>query len=897
MEEEKIIEERKKKLLGFFKGHYNYVTYALLALVTFMAVYIRTRNLPGLRDITTGGWTLGPDLDPFLFLRWAKYIVANGTLFAIDTMRYAPLGYDVRGEFVLLSYLIAWFHKVATFFGSVSVDQSAVFYPVFMFALTVIAFFFLVREVFIDDFGPSKSNLIGLIASFFLSVLPPLLPRTIAGIPEKESTAFLFLFLGFYFFLKAWKSKTNLSRYGFAILSALSTVAMGLIWGGVTYLYATMAVSIFIAFLLGQVDREKFYIYSIWLVISLYTPSLFSNRYTFVNVVTSTITGAAIGIFAVIAFHLFIFKYLEKYIENTLLSKIPKPLLSAILATIVGLITGVLFFGIGFVTSNIQDILTNLVRPVVDRLGVTVAENRQPYFNEWSSNFGPTVKGIPIYFWLFFIGSVYLFYYAAKKVFEKREQIIMTVSYTVFLVALIFSRYSPNSIMNGTSWQSLLVYALGFIALLGTFGAYYFKYNKKGEFEKFKQIDLSLILIFIFFFLAIVSARGGIRVIMVLVPPSAVLVAYLLIHSFNYAKKSNKSFAWIISAILLLSAVYSGYYLYQVSASTAAGYVPNSYTQQWQKAMAWVRDNTPENAVFGHWWDYGYWVQSIGERATVLDGGNAMGNWNYAMGRYALSGTDEMVALEFLYAHNTTHFLIDSTDIGKYSAFSSIGSNENYDRTSYIPSFALNNQQMQETKNSTISLYQGGAGLDEDIVYVNNGTRIFLPSGKAGLGGILVEKDKSGDIISQPIGIFVYQNQRYEIPFRYAYDKKFIDFGSGIESGIFLMPSLTSGTGGQQLAKDGVLLYLSNRTAKSQLARLYLYNNNDPYFKLVHSEDDFVVAQLKQRNLSNADFVYDGIYGGGVRGPIRIWEINYPKGISFNSEFLRTDNQDFLEKI
>src|SRR3990172_10160255 len=103
--------------------------------------------------------------------------------------------------------------------------------------------------------------------------------------------------------------------------------------------------------------------------------------------------------------------------------------------------------------------------------------------------------------------------------------------------------------------------------------------------------------------------------------------------------------------------------------------------------MTWVRENTERNTVFGHWWDYGYWVQSIGERATVLDGGNAISYWNHMMGRYALTGTNETEALEFLYAHNTTHFLIDSTDIGKYPAFSSIGSDENYDRRSWISPF------------------------------------------------------------------------------------------------------------------------------------------------------------------------------------------------------------------
>ena len=25
--------------------------------------------------------------------------------------------------------------------------------------------------------------------------------------------------------------------------------------------------------------------------------------------------------------------------------------------------------------------------------------------------------------------------------------------------------------------------------------------------------------------------------------------------------------------------------------------------------MSWVRENTPEESIFVHWWDYGYWVQ------------------------------------------------------------------------------------------------------------------------------------------------------------------------------------------------------------------------------------------------------------------------------------------------
>src|SRR3989344_5281353 len=155
-----IIQRRISKVTKILKQKSNWIIYFLLALVTYISVKIRTLNLSGLRDITTGGWTLGPDLDPFLFLRWTKDIVAHGSLMAIDTFRYVPLGYNTNQELLLLPYSMAWFHKLAVMFGSTSIEQSAVLYPVFMFALTVIAFFFLARETFIDKLGELKANII-----------------------------------------------------------------------------------------------------------------------------------------------------------------------------------------------------------------------------------------------------------------------------------------------------------------------------------------------------------------------------------------------------------------------------------------------------------------------------------------------------------------------------------------------------------------------------------------------------------------------------------------------------------------------------------------------------------------------------------------------------------------
>jgi dolichyl-diphosphooligosaccharide--protein glycosyltransferase len=35
--------------------------------------------------------------------------------------------------------------------------------------------------------------------------------------------------------------------------------------------------------------------------------------------------------------------------------------------------------------------------------------------------------------------------------------------------------------------------------------------------------------------------------------------------------------------------------------------------------MQWVKENTPKDAVIAAWWDYGYWISTLGERTTLAD--------------------------------------------------------------------------------------------------------------------------------------------------------------------------------------------------------------------------------------------------------------------------------------
>lgn len=912
--EDKLIEERKEKFIKFFKTKVSWFAYAVLILIIGLSVYIRTLPMkiseltgkPGLWDITTNNWTLGPDLDPFLFLRYAKEIVLNGSLMAHDTMRYVPLGYDTARETMILPYSIAYLHKIINLFGKFTVDYAAIILPVIFSVLMIIFFFLLVRKIF-ENTGIKASNLIALVSTAFMVVLPVLLPRTIAGIPEKESLGFAFMFLSLYLFLYAWKAKTIKRSAVVGILSGLSTALMGLVWGGVIFVYIAIAASVLIDFILGKVEKKEGLVYFIWLLSSLLFWMPFTTRFgsnIFVSLKSffvSSSTGIATAVLFFIACYFIFFKTKikdNKILQNPVLKKIPEPILAIIIGLVLMFILGTVLFGFKNIASVVTDAVSSLTKPYNTRLLYTVAENRQPYFTDWKESMGPSGitlfgKSItipPLFFWMFFVGNIILFYEMIKKLKERK---ILTAAYLIFTITLIFSRLSTSSRFNGENTLSLFVYFGGYFVLLAVACYAYYKMKKENRLDDLKEIKFNHLFILSLLFVGMVAARSAIRLIMLFVPIAAILVGYLVVRLWKkyFEDKRNiiKMLAVICAILISIASIYSFITFYKISVYAAETNIPSSYTQQWQKAMSWVRENTSEEAVFGHWWDYGYWLQSIGDRATMLDGGNSISYWNYLMGRHGLTAQTEEEALELFYNHNISYFLIDSTDIGKYSAYSSIGSDENYDRYSWIGAFTLSTQNIQETKEKTIYLYTGGVAFDEDLIIKENGKDILLPKEAAGVGALLIYENENGSY-SRPEIITVYKDKQYKIPLRYLYiNEKSIDFGTGenvIDAGIYVMPKIEQDG---QINNIGAAIYLSPRNMKALWVKLYLLNQGE-HFKLVHSEPSSIIEYIESQSVALPEIVYYQ----GIQGPIKIWEVDYTGNEKANPEYLQTD---FPEEI
>jgi len=907
--DEEFMERRKKKLVNFFKSRQIWVV-GILIIALILGIYIRSLPMtdhgngnPGLWDITTNTWTLGPDLDPWLFERYAKTIIESGSLPKIDMMRNVPLGFDTSTESMLLPYMIDWtYHALNLVRINNGVVYAAVIFPVIMFALTIITFFLFVREVFIrknDEKTFARANIIASISTFFMIVIPVFLSRTVAGIPEKESAAFFFMFLAFYLFLKSWKSENFKLIMLFAVLSGISTGAMALIWGGVLYVFIPISGAGMIAFILNKIDIKEFSAYGLWMIFSFAIMLVFSNKYSLTGLATSLSSGSACILFFILAVHFLIWKTSVSKIKFFRETKIPSNILSLILSVILLVVIVSVLFGPGFIIEKAKVIHQTMFRPTTGRWNITVAENRQPYFNEWGGSFGPFVKNIPVLFWLFFIGSVVLFKKMLKNI-KNKDAWILTLCYIIFFFGLVFSRYAPHpNVMDGEGFLSKALYYGSALLLAGYFIYYYSLYYKKRD-KSFEKIDYEYLLLFTLFILALFTARGAVRLIMVLGPIAVIFVGFLIFESIEWFRKSkDETWKTILGAfviIILVASIFTFWNFYQSVKSEAYNFVPTSYNVQWQKAMEWVRDETPEDSVFSHWWDYGYWLQSIGNRATVLDGGNAISYWNYLMGRLVLTGDNQDDALEFLYNHNASHLLIDSTDIGKYTAFSSIGSNERYDRYSWIGVFLLDESQTQETNNQTVYVYPGGVALDEDLIIEQDGKEIMLPAQSAGVGAILIPKVNTelGEIFGQPYILIVYQSKQYKVNLRYLYvDGQFADYKTGIEATAYIFPRLDSASGGLTKNPIGAAMFLSPRLMRGMLAQIYILDDpldNFPNFKLVHTESSLLTDDLRNQGLELPEFVYYGT----IQGPIKIWEIEYTGKEQIKQEYLDTDYSKYI---
>jgi len=885
--------KEEQKIINFFKskkGQWIGVGILLLFIIIFSS-WIRVQNLSLLVDSTTGEY-IPTALDPFYFLRIADTLVNNGgELPVIDEMRHPGGNVPFIKEILPQAIVLIW--KISKICGDYSLQYIDVISPVIFYILGLIAFFFLIYVL-------TNSKIVAILSSFFLSIIPSYLYRTMAGFADHEAIGMFSFFLtliaytySLRFLDKDRNYKKQLAKnIGFSMLLGILTALTILSWGGVsTYLFMIIPFCFFIFWII-KVKENKRYLanlilfYSGWLFFSIIFGSLTGNKITYL-IQSKLLSSSGLGSLFVLGFIIVDYLLITKeslLIKDKRIKKF-RIFFSLIIVVILGLLFLVIYkqdFGV------LADIFNRLLHPFgTDRVGLTVAENKQPYLRDWIDQIGKTI------FLLFYFGLLFIGFNLSKGLRSKKDSIYFSIFWTIFISGILFSRISRSSMIDGTNPLSKFIY-FGSIIL---FAGYFLKIYLNKEIK----VKPEMMIISSWMFFMLISGRGAIRLFFVVTPFICFMSAYSLKNFYDYSKKSKDELLKMVLYLSLglgcLLVIISSMSFIEIS-KTQVKYTGPSANLQWQEAMKWVRENTNEKDIFAHWWDYGYWIQYLGKRPTIHDGGHPYRGSNHLVGRYVLTTPYPETAYSFLKTNNVSYLLIDPTDLGKYGAYSSIGSDENWDRVTNIPIMSSSSSQIKETSTGEIRVYKGGYGVEDDIIYKINNSEIFIPGAtyneigeanyKAAIGGILLEINKENNKISfkPPKGVFIYNGKQITIPLRYLYYRnQTIDFGEGLNAGVKILPTGHQSPTGFELDDFGSLIYLSPRTINSLFVQMYLLNDpNKKYseMKLVHSENSPIIKSLRKYGMNPGEF----LNFQGFQGPIKIWKVDYPENIITHEEFL-----------
>lgn len=868
------LEKRKEQFLEKAKGlkeKKKLIVFAILAAIVWFGYYIRTLNLPLL-----GGKYL-PDVDSYAFLRYTEYIVEHGFMPTFDPLRYYPFGYNPAPEFGLLSHLVEYLYHIMNFFNpAVKAIDAAILYPPVIFAIGLVFFFLFVRKLF--DFR------IALLSSFTLAVMPSYLYRTMAGVFDKEPFGMALMFASFAGYCYALREDKFKNYIAYAVLAGFATALLGVAWGGVQFFYIAVGVMLIITALFGASKTKDLHIASAWFLTSqAIILILRPDRTGITNFFASyALLPIVLGIVMILMHYLIYERNL--FSIKSKLEKYAPGLVVLVSSLAVLLVLSSIIVGPSALLNAARSILNTMLHPSAEtRWAMTVAENHQPYIIDWFGQFGKLVV------YSFLLGAVALFYTLTKRL--KKNGLYLTGFFAAALAAFILTRYSSDSIFNGNSSLSTFLYVASMIVFFGVSYYLYYKYHKLEYVKDFiHNLDKPLLLLIFFLLLTLAAGRSLIRLVFVLSPAAAISMSYLVLFIYDEAKLRLKKDIYKISIYVLLSwllfiPVWGGGVLvsYAQSSMGQARGTGLSYDVQWQHGMDWVRANTPVDAVFAHWWDYGYWVQWGGQRATISDGGNAVPEVNYFTGRYVLTGQTDIEALEFLKARNVSYLLIISDEIGKYPAFSSIGSDVNYDRYAWVPTMNMDPSKTQETRNETVYVYVGGTPLDEDFMFNNK----VYPGGSAGIAGFSLPvrnvevQDGNGtkqvQTLGQPEAFMVNNGVMEKMPIECLYvEGKEILYNDkpGFPACVRLIPTYN----GNQVNPIGSAIYISPRVRRTLFYRYYIAGQESEHIKLAYSDE-------------NAGMPF-AVVNGRLIGPLKIWKLNYDDSIQIKPEYLKQELPD-----
>jgi len=509
------------------------------------------------------------EFDPYFNYRATEYLLNNGLNAYVhwhDTMSWYPQGRDVFATSqVPLHITDAVLYKI--FGGGMSLYDFTIIFPVVFGSMTAIVVFALVRVI-----GGTTA---GLFASMFFAISPPVIVRGTIGWFKSEPLGLFYGLLGVYLFLSGIKTENRKVAIA-KLFGGAGFLSIGFAsWGGVEFFIIPLG--IFVVVLPFVRKDHKFLLWAIPFFVAI---TMAISGGVFARPGPSFVLGergfALIGPTILMVIIIFVQKFSKEEVKmrNGLL---------VLAACIIG---GAAIFASGTLLSpsfrymNAVDPFLTSENPLVD----SVAEHATPTLAQNFTYFSILMLLAGFGIWLTF----------RKKDGNGSLQFNIKNDMTIFALILgIVGAYAGSTFSRLELLTASSVIVLASIGLAGLTSEILKKENKPQvaeptkESSKKKTTQTKKQLVFLGRFSKIAFV--------------AVVVGLLLIPTV-FPVQSN----WI-TMVKSPPTILNGGSNFAIA------------TSDWPDAMAWLKNNTPPNSVIASWWDYGYWIQTLGNRTTFVD--------------------------------------------------------------------------------------------------------------------------------------------------------------------------------------------------------------------------------------------------------------------------------------
>jgi dolichyl-diphosphooligosaccharide--protein glycosyltransferase len=504
------------------------------------------------------------EFDPYFDYRATKFIVDNG-LDAYwqwhDTMSWYPEGRDVPGTSQTVLHITAAYLYQA-FGGGISLLDFTIAFPAVMGALTVIAVFALVRVL-----GGTTA---GMFAALLMAFSPAIIQRGNLGWFKSEPLGLFFGILAMYLFISAIKHKEIKYAIAKAVAGGLILGLANGAWGGIQYFSIPISL-FFIALPFFRKDLTiPMYVAIAFTIFTLITAAAFPRPGISFVLGLPGLAMIAGTIFLAIAF--FVKKISKPMVQTRNLAL----MLIAFVAVGIGFILAGPYVSPSFRYLNAINPFIGSIDPLVE----SVAEHFTPTVADYFTDFSVLLMFAGLGGWL---------------AFRRRND-------TAIFALLI----GITGVYVSATFARLLVFASVGIIVLAGLGLY----EVTRSIMAYREATTT-------------PATTG---------PRITAATREERRKLEFARRSHSTSGQIvkISYVIVMIMMLSIPMFYPtnanwVSSADVPAAIANGGTgyriqsEDWTDAMDWLSKNTEPNAVIASWWDYGYWITTLGNRTSLAD--------------------------------------------------------------------------------------------------------------------------------------------------------------------------------------------------------------------------------------------------------------------------------------